>query len=59
MNFTLDFDKLKKDWMRIYMNLMIMKSTDPKIMALLESFSLNLAEMNQDMMQFFERMEYL
>ena len=54
---TLDVGELRKRWMKLYVNLMVLKSTDPEGAKLLEAFKHMLAEMNEKVLAFFDALE--
>ncbi len=54
---TLDMNELRDRWMRVYMNLMILKSTNEKAKKILEYFQGQAAEFNSVIMLFFDQLE--
>lgn len=54
---TLDVGELRKRWMELYVNFMVLRSTDPRGEKLLEGFKHWLAEMNEKAMAFFDALE--
>jgi len=57
MTMTLSIKELQEKWMKFYVNIMVLRSNDPKAAALLESIQLKSAEYNEKIMEFFEAME--
>jgi hypothetical protein len=51
---TVDMKKLRESWMKLYLNLMSLKSHDPAVARLLGEYTMKFAEMNETMMKFFE-----
>ena len=51
---TVDMKKLRESWMKLYLNLMSLKSHNPAEARLLEEHTMKFAEMNETMMTFFE-----
>lgn len=54
---TLDVEELRKRWMKLYLNLNMLKSRNPKVKAILESFKMDLVEFNEKAMTFFDDLE--
>ena len=57
MSMTLSIKELQEKWMKFYMNIMVLRSNDPKAAALLEAIRQASAEYNEKIMKFFEEME--
>lgn len=53
---TLDIDQLLKDWMKLYLNLMILKSRDPEEMKVLDDFREPLMLFHERAAKFFDDM---
>ena len=51
---TVDMDELRKSWMKLYLNLMSLKSHDSVEAKVLNEYTMKFAEMNEVMMKFFE-----
>ena len=51
---TVDMGELRKSWMKLYLNLMSLKSHDPAVSKVLNEYAMKFAEMNESMMKFFE-----
>jgi citrate synthase len=49
--------ELQEKWMKFYMNIMVLRSNDPRAIALLETMQRESAEYNEKVMKFFEEME--
>lgn len=54
---SLDIDELRKRWMKLYLNLMMLKSHDPRAKQVLEPFQMKAAEFNEAAMGFFDDLE--
>jgi len=57
MTITLYIKELQEKWMRFYMNIMLLRSNDPKATALLEAMQQASVEFNEKAMKFFGEME--
>lgn len=57
MSMTLSMKELQEKWMKFYMNIMVLRSNDPRAIALLETMQRESAEYNEKVMKFFEEME--
>lgn len=51
---TLDMNMLMKRWMTLYMNLMVLKSTNPDMQQCIDEMRDRLGECNEYMMSFFD-----
>jgi len=51
---TKDPNELMRRWMVVYMNLNIMRSTDPSVTEVLDEMKMKLAECNEVAMRFFD-----
>ncbi|MBA7483233.1 hypothetical protein ES707_18744 [subsurface metagenome] len=56
---SVDVDELRKRWMKLYLNLFMLKSRNPKVTEHLESFKETLALFNEKMMPFLDKLEEL
>lgn len=54
---TLNVEELKERWMKLYLNLHMLKSHNPKATKILEDFKMKLSEFNEYAMQFFDDLE--
>ena len=54
---TLSIKELEEKWLKFYVNIMVLRSNDPKAAALLEAIRLASAEYNEKIVKFFEEME--
>ncbi len=54
---TLDVGELRKRWMELYVNLMVIRSLNSAVELYLEVFKQRLAMMNEEFMTFFDTME--
>ena len=54
---SLNVPELRERWMKLYLNLMMLKSKKPKITAFLENSKQKIAEANEYFMQFFDDLE--
>ena len=54
---TKDVNELRERWMKLYMNIHMLRSMDPRAMAVLEPFKLRISEFNEEMMAFFNNLE--
>jgi len=43
---TVDMEELRKSWMKLYLNLMSLKSHDPAVSKVLNEYAMKVAEMN-------------
>jgi len=57
MTMTLDVNVLMKRWMVIYMNLNVLKSSDPIVTEILDEIKEKLAECNELVMRFFDMVD--
>ena len=57
MTMTVSIKDIQQKWMRFYLNIMVLRSHDPKATALLEAIQQDSAEYNEKIMKFFEEME--
>jgi len=51
---TKDPNRLMRRWMEVYMNLNILRSTDPSVQKTLDDMKMKLAETNELVMTFFD-----
>jgi hypothetical protein len=56
---TLDVKELRKRWMELYVNLMALLSDNPEVTALLEPMKESLAETNEELVAFFDKLAKL
>jgi len=56
MTMTLSMKELQEKWMKLYLNIMVLRSNDPKAVALLNAIQLASAEYNEKILKFFEEM---
>ena len=54
---TKDVNELRERWMKLYMNIHILRSMDPRAKNVLEPFKLRLSEFNEEVMAFFDKLE--
>jgi len=54
-----DVNELRERWMKLYLNLFMLKSHNPKVMEHLENFQETLALFNEKMMPFLDKLEEL
>ena len=54
---TLNVKELRERWMKLYVNIHMLRSMDPRAMAFLEPFKLRISEFNEEMMAFFDKLE--
>ena len=54
---TLSIKELGEKWMKFYLNIMVLRSNDPKAATLLQAIQVASAEYNEKIMTFFEEME--
>ena len=54
---TVNIKELQEKWMKFYMNIMVIRSNDPKATTLLQAIQQSSAEYNEKIMKFFEEME--
>lgn len=54
---TRDVRELRVRWMKLYLKLMLLRSRDPRAKAVLDPFRARLAEMNEEIMAFFDKLE--
>ena len=54
---SLDPKELREKWMKLYLNLNMLLSTDPHKAEELKKFKFHLAEMNEKFMPFFDMLE--
>lgn len=54
---TVNIKELQEKWMKFYLNIMVLRSNDPKAAALLQAIQYKSAEYNEKIMKFFETME--
>ena len=52
--FTKNAEELEKRWMKLYLNLCILKSHNPKAQKLLEEFQMKLYKFHEDAVKFFD-----
>ena len=57
MELTLNIKELRERWMKLYLNIHMLKSHNPKATKLLEDFKMKMSEFNEDVMKFFDEME--
>ena len=57
MPLTLDPEELRKQWMTLYVNLMVLKSTNEKKMAAIKAVHDDLAQMNEKLVRLFDTLE--
>ena len=54
---TVDMEELRKSWMKLYLNLMSLKSHNPAVAEVLKEYTMKFAEMNEEMMKFFDAVD--
>jgi len=54
---TLDTGELRERWMKLYLNIHLLRSRDPRVVAVLEPFKTRLSEFNEEIVAFFDRLE--
>ncbi len=57
MELTLNIKELRERWMKLYLNLFMLKSHNPKATKILDDFKMKLAEFNEHATTFFDDME--
>lgn len=53
---TTDINKLMTRWMKWYVNMSILRSTDPNVQKIMDKIKERLAELNEELMDFFDFM---
>jgi len=56
-NMTLDVKELRARWAKLYINIHMLQSKDPRTMAVLEPFKLRISMFNEEMMAFISKLE--
>ena len=54
---TLDIGELRERWMKLYLNIMVIKSTDDEKSRILRTFKDKIVEFNEAFIRFFDEME--
>ncbi len=57
MSLTYDIEELEQRWMKLYLNLFLLKSHNPKANEILEKFKDKLALFNEEATKFFDEMK--
>ena len=57
MTLTIDIPTLRETWLKLYLNLMMLKSNNPEAKAKLEKMQEKTAEYSEVLQQFFDGME--
>ena len=54
---TLDVKELRERWMRLYVNICVLRSYNPEALRVLKAFKEKLYGMNEEFMAFFDALE--
>lgn len=56
---TLNVKELQARWIKLYVNINMLRSKDPKVTAILKPFKLRISMFNEEIMAFFSKLEEL